>query len=250
MTLPSYPSLRDKVVLVTGGGAGIGAAIVEAFVHQGARVAFFDRAVEPSAAVVRRLGGAPGFLNVDLTDTDAIAAGVAQVERDLGPVDVLVNNAGWDERAGIDEVTPEFWDLVQNINLRPCFFTAQAVVPGMKTAGGGAIVNLGSTSWRLATGGMPAYTAAKAGIEGLTRGLARDLGPFGIRANCVLPGWVMTERQRARWVTPEALASTLQQQCVPIELQPADIAPTVLFLASDQARAVTAQSWNVDGGVT
>ena len=161
-----------------------------------------------------------------------------------------MNNAGWDERCNIEDVTPEFWDLVQGINLKPYFFTAQAVIPGMRAAGGGSIVNLGSTSWRLAIGGMPAYTTAKAGIEGLTRGLARDLGPHGIRANVVLPGWVMTKRQRERWVTPEALAETLDRQCVPIELQPADISPTVLFLASDAARAVTAQSWCVDGGVT
>ena len=245
-----FPSLQDRVVLVTGGGAGIGEELVEAFVGQGARVAFFDRAIETSKQVVERLDGKPLFVPVDLTDIEAIRAGVARVEAELGPVGVLVNNAGWDERCSIEDVTPEFWDLVQGINLKPYFFTAQAVAPGMRAAGGGSIVNLGSTSWRLAIGGMPAYTTAKAGIEGLTRGLARDLGSHGIRANVVLPGWVMTKRQRERWVTPEALAETLERQCVPIELQPADISPTVLFLASDAARAVTAQSWCVDGGVT
>jgi len=245
-----YPSLADKVVLITGGGGGIGEALVEGFLAQGARVAFFDRAVADSEAVVARLGGAPLFVEVDLADIEAIRSGVARVEAALGPIEVLVNNAGWDERHALEEVTPELWDQVQNVNLRPYFFTAQAVVPGMKAAGGGAIVNLGSTSWRLAIGGMPGYTAAKAGIEGLTRSLARDLGPSGIRANVVLPGWVMTRRQKERWVTPEALAETLERQCLPVPLQPEDITPTVLFLASDQARAVTAQSWCVDGGVT
>ncbi|MEE2830304.1 MAG: SDR family oxidoreductase [Myxococcota bacterium] len=245
-----FPSLKNRVVLITGGGAGIGETLVEAFVDQGARVAFFDRAVEPSQQVVKRLEGKPLFVPVDLTDIEAIRTGVARIESEFGPVEVLVNNAGWDERGSIDEVTPEFWDLIQDINLKPYFFTAQAVIPGMRAAGRGSIVNLGSTSWRLATGGMPAYTAAKAGIEGLTRGLARDLGPHGIRANVVLPGWVMTKRQRERWVTPEALSETLKRQCIPLELQPADIAPAVLFLASDAARAVTAQSWCVDGGVT
>ncbi|HCP44733.1 MAG TPA: 3-oxoacyl-ACP reductase [Deltaproteobacteria bacterium] len=245
-----FPSLQDRVVLVTGGGAGIGEALVEAFLEQGARVAFFDRAIEPSESLVDRLGGKPLFVPLDLTDVEAIRAGVTRVEEELGPVQVLVNNAGWDERCDIEDMTPEFWDLVQGINLKSYVFTTQAVLAGMKSTGSGSIINMGSTSWRLAIGGMPAYTSAKAGIEGLTRGLARDLGGHGIRANVILPGWVMTKRQRERWVTPEALAETLERQCVPLELQATDIAPTVLFLASDAARAVTAQSWCVDGGVT
>jgi len=244
-----FSSLNNRVVLVTGGGSGIGEALVESFVSQGAQVAFFDRAVAPSERVVERLGGKPLFVPVDLTDIDAIRAGVDRIKLELGPVEVLVNNAGWDERCSIEDMTPDFWDLAQSINLKAYFFMVQAVVTEMKQAGGGSIINLGSTSWRLAIGGMPAYTAAKAGIEGLTRGLARDLGPHGIRVNTVLPGWVMTKRQLERWVTPEALAETLDRQCIPLKLTPADIAPTVLFLASDVARAVTAQSWCVDGGV-
>jgi len=245
-----FSSLQDRVVLITGGGSGIGASLVEAFVGQGAQVAFFDRAVAASEQVVESLGGKPLFVPVDLTDIAAIRAGVERVQRELGEVEVLVNNAGWDERCSIEDMTPEFWDLAQSINLKAYFFMVQAVVAGMKKRGGGSIVNLGSTSWRLAIGGMPAYTAAKAGIEGLTRGFARDLGGHGVRVNAVLPGWVMTKRQLERWVTPEALAETLERQCIPRQLSPADIAPTVLFLASDLAGAVTAQSWCVDGGVT
>ncbi len=248
MGAATYPSLRGKVVLVTGGGGGIGAALVEAFAAQGSRVAFLDVAVGPSEAVAEGTGAT--FVRCDLRDVGAIRAAVAAVEESLGPVDVLVNNAGWDERHAIGDVTPELWDEVQAVNLRPYFFTAQAVATSMKARGGGAIVNLGSTSWKLAIGGMPGYTAAKAGIEGLSRGLARDLGGDGIRVNCVLPGWVMTERQLQKWVTPEALAETKRRQILPIELRPEDVAPIVLFLASDQARAISGQSWHVDGGIT
>ncbi|MBJ94579.1 MAG: 3-oxoacyl-ACP reductase [Rickettsiales bacterium] len=245
-----FSSLKQRVVLITGGGAGIGEGLVEAFVKQGARVAFFDRALEPSQRLVERLQGKPLFVPVDLTDIEAIRIGVETVEKQLGSIDVLVNNAGWDERCSVEDMTEEFWDLAQGINLKAYFFMIQAVLGGMKDSGQGSIINLGSTSWHLAIGGMPAYTSAKAGIEGLTRGLARDLGSYGIRVNAVLPGWVMTRRQLERWVTPEALADTLERQCVNLELRPCHIAPTVLFLASDAASAVTAQSWCVDGGVT
>lgn len=245
-----FSSLTNRVVLITGGGGGIGRGLVEAFVEQGARVAFFDRDIASSEALVDHLGQRAFFVPVDLADVEAIRAGVAEVEERLGPVQVLVNNAGWDERCSLEDLTPDFWDQVQDINLKAYCFVAQAVLPGMKRSGGGSIVNVGSTSWRLGIGGMPAYTAAKAGIEGLTRAIARDYGRDGVRANVVLPGWVMTKRQRERWVTPEALQETLDRQCVPLELLPEHIAPTVLFLASDASKAVTGQAWCVDGGVT
>lgn len=246
-----FPDLEGASVLVTGGGSGIGAALVEGFVAQGARVAFIDRAREPSEALRDRLGpGAAGlvYIEADLGEVDAIKAAAKAAEDAHGPVAVLVNNAAWDDRHAIEDVTPDYWDLNQSINLRPHFFTAQAVVPGMKAAGRGAIVNFTSTSFMINHGGFPSYTAAKGGIVGLTKGLAGSLGPFGIRVNAIAPGWVITERQQKLWVTEDSLAEHIGRQCLKEPIQPGDMVGPCLFLASDAARMLTAQTLIVDGG--
>jgi len=247
-----YPSLKDRVVFVTGGGAGIGASIVEHFCRQGARVAFVDIDQAVSRAVVGRIAAsddpAPLFLPCDLRDIPALRAAIAQAVEALGPIRVLINNAAHDERHTIDEVTPEYWDDRMAVNLRHQFFAVQAVHKGMAEAGGGAIINLGSVTWLIGQGGMPGYSAAKSAIVGLTRSLARDLGPDNIRVNSVLPGWIMTERQVAKWLTPESEAELLKIQCLKRKLYPADIARAVLFFAADDSSACTNQSYIVDGG--
>ena len=243
-----YPDLRERTVVVTGGGSGIGASIVEHFADQAAKVGFLDIADEPSQALAARFENV-AYERADLTDIEALRAAITRIRERFGPVTVLVNNAAHDQRHAWDEVTPEYWDARMNVNLRHQFFAAQAVVDDMKAAGGGAIVNMGSTSWMIGEGGMVAYTAAKSAVLGLTRSLARDLGPFGIRVNSIAPGWIMTERQRELWVTPEKLEVQMQRQCIKRELVPADIARMVLFLCSENAGACTNQDFVVDGGL-
>ena len=248
----SYPSLEARVVFVTGGGSGIGASIVEHFCAQGARVAFVDieRAVSERLvdAIARRGHPAPLFVPCDLRDIAALQAAIAEIRGRLGPIRVLINNAANDERHAIERVTPEYWDDRFAVNLRHQFFAAQAVAPDMAAAGGGAIVNFGSTSWLVAQGGMPGYLAAKAAVAGLTRALARDLGPMNIRVNCIVPGWIMTERQVQRWLTPEGEQELFRRQCLKRKLLPEDIARVVLFFAADDSSACTSQSYIVDGG--
>lgn len=250
--LAKYPSLRDKVVFVTGGGTGIGAAIVESFVDQGARVAFVDIAEAESRKLCDNLktqyGAAPRFISCDITDTAALQRAVGEVGRDLGDIGVLVNNAASDTRHDWQGVTAEYWDERMAVNLRPMFFAIQAVAPQMQRRGGGSIVNFGSISWKMAGGGMPAYVTAKAAVHGLTRGMARDLGRDRIRVNTVLPGWVMTDRQLRLWVNEAAEQQIDRSQCLPGRLQPIDLARIVLFLASDDASMCTAQEFTVDGG--
>ena len=252
LRLATYPSLEGRAVLVTGGGSGIGASIVEHLCAQRARVAFIDIARAPSESLVETIGRrgdpAPTFLPCDLRDVAALRAAVAEAQGRLGPITVLVNNAAHDERHAIEQVTPEYWDERFAVNLRHQFFAAQAVAPGMATAGGGSIVNLGSTSWLVGQGGMPAYLSAKAAVAGLTRGLARDLGPKNIRVNCIVPGWIMTERQIALWLTPEGEQELMRRQCLKRKLLPEDIARVVLFFAADDSAACTSQSYIVDGG--
>jgi NAD(P)-dependent dehydrogenase (short-subunit alcohol dehydrogenase family) len=248
----SYPSLEDRVVFVTGGGSGIGASVVEHLCAQRARVAFVDIQREASDALVARIAArglpAPSFIPCDLRDIAALRAAIAQVEARLGAVRVLVNNAAHDERHAIEVVTPEYWDDRFAVNLRHQFFAAQAVVPRMAEAGGGSIVNFGSTSWLVGQGGMPAYLSAKAAVAGLTRALARDLGPRKIRVNSIVPGWIMTERQISLWLTPEGEEELMRRQCLKRKLVPEDIARVVLFLAADDSDACTNQSYVVDGG--
>ena len=246
-----YSDLKDQVVLVTGGGSGIGEAIVRQFAAQHARVAFLDVADAPSRALVRELtaaGATVHFEHCDLTDVAALRRAIVAVAGRLGPIQVLVNNAANDERHATEEVTEALWDSRIAVNLKQQFFCAQAVLPGMKAAGRGAIINLGSISWIIGQGGMIAYTASKSAVLGLTRSLARDYGPYGIRVNAVAPGWIMTQRQLEKWVTPETEKEIAARQCLKRKLQPAEVANVVVFLASDAASACTSQQYIVDGG--
>lgn len=247
-----YPSLKDRVALVTGGGTGIGASLVSHFARQRARVAFFDVQDEPAAALVEELVNeglpTPLYLHCDLTDVEALQGAVKQVLAAMGTVDVLVNNAANDQRHTIEEVTPEFWDRSMAVNLRPQFFMIQAVLPAMKAAGRGSIINMSSISWMIPSTGVPLYIAAKAAIVGLTRTLAHELGPDNIRVNAVLPGAIVTEKQKRLWYTPEYKAEILASQALKRDILPEDVARLVLFLAADDSSAITNQSYVVDGG--
>ncbi|MAZ18518.1 MAG: 3-oxoacyl-ACP reductase [Ahrensia sp.] len=250
---PVYPDLKNASVLVTGGGSGIGAALTAGFTAQGAKVAFIDIAKEQSEALVERLAPEaahrPLFLHADLRDLEALRKVVDAAAAAHGPVTVLVNNAALDDRHEVDTVDEAYWENNLAINLRPHFFTIQAVAPGMAQAGGGAIVNFTSTSYMLNIGDMPAYTASKAGIVGLTKGMAGKLGPDKIRVNAIAPGWVMTERQKELWVTEQGLADMIARQCLKEPIQPEDMVGPCLFLASNAARMVTAQVLIADGGM-
>lgn len=245
-----YPDLNDRTVLVTGGAGGIGEAIARAFHAQGCRVGVLDLDAARGEALAAELGPRLTFVACDLTDVPALKAAVAAVRAALGPVHVLVNNAAHDERHATLEVTEAYWDQRMAVNLKHQFFAAQTVLPDMIAAGGGAIINLGSTSWMIGQGGMAAYTACKSAVLGLTRSLARDFGPHGVRVNAVAPGWIMTERQLALWVTPETEQEIYRNQCLKRRLVPDDVARVVVFLASDAAGAVTNQHYVVDGGWT
>lgn len=244
----TYPDLAGKVVLVTGGATGIGEAVVRRFALQGSRVAFLDIKDAEGRALAAELGGDVRYEHADLTSIPELRAAVERVRAALGPITVLVNNAAHDERHATEDVTVEYWDGRMAVNLRHQFFAAQAVLPDMKTAGGGAIVNFGSVSWMIGQGGMAAYTASKSAVLGLTRSLARDYGQYGIRVNAIAPGWIMTERQRTLWLTPAGIEELMARQCVKRELVPDEVAKVVLFLASDDASACTNQHYVVDGG--
>ncbi|TNM64761.1 SDR family NAD(P)-dependent oxidoreductase [Aliirhizobium smilacinae] len=254
MTHPSvrHPDLEGRGILVTGGGSGIGAALVEGFVKQGAKVAFIDIAEESSRALVAQLAkGAvhePLFIRADLSSVDKTQAAVRQAAEQLGSLSVLVNNAGWDDRHGLEDVTEAYWDKSQAINLKQMFFVSQAAVPYLKQAGGGSIVNFSSISYLLNMGDYPSYTTAKAGIIGLTKGLAGKLGPDGIRVNAILPGMIITERQKRLWLTDESIAAMIGRQCLKRTLYTTDLVGPCLFLASDASAAMTAQTLVIDGG--
>ena len=248
----SYPSLQGRVVLVTGGGSGIGAAMVEEFVKQGALVAFLDVAEAESLALRDRLqqeqGTAPLFLQCDLTDIEALQEAIAETEAKLGPITVLVNNAARDDRHVSGEVTPAYWDQTMAVNLRHQFFAIQAVTEGMTAAGGGSIINMSSIAWKIPSTGLPAYVTAKAAIIGLTRTMSHELGKHNIRVNAVLPGAILTERQRKLWWTPEYEAVIMGSQALKRSLTPEDVARLVAFLAADDSSAITNQSYVIDGG--
>ena len=254
-TLARYPSLAGKVVLITGGATGIGAAFVEHFFDQGAKVAFFDIDTNAGEALADQLGAdladgqfRPMFLRVDLTNIDALRKGIADVRSTLGPIGVLVNNAANDRRHKIEDVTPESYDAGIAVNVRHQFFAAQAVIDDMKQLGGGSIVNLGSISWMLKQGNFPVYVTAKSAVQGMTNGLARDLGPFNIRVNTLVPGWVMTEKQRRLWLDEAGKRAIKDGQCIDAELLPEHLARAALFLASDDSSMMTAQEVVIDGG--
>ena len=253
MTFATYPSLAGRTVFVTGGASGIGADIVRAFVGQRSRVAFCDVQADAGEALVSELSGGdlpPLFLPCDLRDVEAVRATIADVRDRLGPITVLVNNAGNDDRHDIADVTPEYWDWVQAINIRPHFFTAQAVIPQMREGGGGSIINLSSIAWRGGGPNMAAYTSAKAAVVGLTHSLARALGHDGIRVNAIEPGAVITERQRQLWFTrPGSIEAVVEKQCLGTVLLADEVARTALFLAADDSRMITKQSITVDGGL-
>jgi len=247
----TYSDLKNKVVLVTGGGSGIGEAIVRRFAEQGCKVAFIDIATEPSVKLAGELserGLSVRFEHADLTDISALQTAVVRVRESLGPVEILINNAAHDERHPTPDVTSEYWDDRFAVNLKHQFFAAQAVLPDMQAASAGVIINFGSFSWMIGQGGMAAYTAAKSAILGLTRSLARDYGLYNIRVNAIAPGWIMTQRQLEKWLTPEAERELMQRQCLKRKLVPDEIARFTVFLASDEASACTNQQYVVDGG--
>jgi len=247
-----YPSLRDRVVLVTGGGSGIGASHVEQFSAQGAKVGFIDINRSASEQLVAKIADAghpkPMFFETDLRNIAAVKDSISQFAAAVGDVDVLLNNAAHDERHRIEDVTVEYWDDRIAVNLKHQFFAAQAVLPDMQAAKEGVIINFGSVSWMVGQGGMAAYTASKSAVLGLTRSLARDYGPDNIRVNAIAPGWIMTQRQIEKWLTPEGEAELMQRQCLKRKLAPDEIARFAVFLASEEASACTNQHYVVDGG--
>ncbi|WP_322028773.1 SDR family oxidoreductase [Paraburkholderia sp. J76] len=251
MSYAIYPSLADKTVVITGGGSGIGAALVEAFAQQGARVFFLDVAEHDSLALqetLRHANHPPLFRFCDLCNVEAIESVFASIVEVAGPIDVLVNNAGNDDRHDIGELTANYWDQRIAVNLRHQFFCAQAAARGMRQAGRGVVLNVGSVSWHVALPNLPIYLTAKAGIEGLTRGLARDLGGAGIRVNCIIPGAVKTPRQMNLWQTPESEAKVVAGQCLPLRIEPEHVARMALFLASDDASRCSGRDYFVDAG--
>jgi NAD(P)-dependent dehydrogenase (short-subunit alcohol dehydrogenase family) len=251
MPFAVYPSLNGTVVFITGGASGIGEEIVRAFAAQGSRIGFADIDAERGEALADELeqqGASIRFEPCDLRDIDALKRAFTALETALGPATVLVNNAARDDRHAWQEVTPDYYDERIATNLRHMFFAIQAVAPGMIAAGKGSIVNFGSNSWWEASGGMPVYTTAKAAVHGMTRSFARDLGMHRIRVNTVVPGWVMTERQKELRATPEALERHRESQCLPDLIEPVYLARMVLFLASDDAAMCTANNYMVEAG--
>lgn len=249
--LATYPSLQGRTVFITGGGSGIGAAMVEAFVAQGARVAFVDIDEASSRALAQKLGTeALWWRRCDVRDIPALQAAIADAAKALGDFAVLVNNVASDDRHTLEEITPEYYDNRIAINQRPAMFAIQSVVPGMKRLGFGSIVNLGSIGWQTKNSDYPCYAVSKSSVDGLTRGFASGLGRNRIRVNTVTPGWVMTERQVTMWLDEEGEKEIARNQCLPDKLLPEHIASMVLFLASDDAAMCTAQEFTVDGGWT
>jgi NAD(P)-dependent dehydrogenase (short-subunit alcohol dehydrogenase family) len=251
MMTPVFPDLNGVSVFITGGGSGIGAALTEAFLRQGARVAFCQRsdATGFCDAMEDATGRRPLFLPCDITDTQALRAVIEQAAQAHGPITVLVNNAANDQRHATLDTDEAFWDWSIAINLKAYFFAAKAVIPGMQAAGGGSIINFSSISYMMGNAGYPVYTTANSGINGLTRSLAREFGPDRIRVNALAPGWVLTQKQKDKWVTPEGLAAHLDRQCLKDPLEPDDITGGVLFLASNASRMMTGQALVIDGGV-
>ncbi|UTW10712.1 SDR family NAD(P)-dependent oxidoreductase [Marinobacterium rhizophilum] len=247
----TFHDLKGASVFITGGGAGIGAALTEGFIEQGAKVAFVQRSDATGfvAEMQEKHGVSPLFIPCDISDVSALQAALEQAASAHGAISVLVNNAANDARHSLAQYTPEAWDNAMAVNLRPHFFTAQAVAAGMKALGGGSIINFSSISYMMGNAGYPGYVASKAAITGLTRGLARELGPDGIRVNTLLPGWVLTQKQLDMWATPEDLAAHLDRQCLKEHLAPRDIVDATLFLASRASRMMTSQAMVVDGGV-
>ncbi|MCA0908584.1 SDR family oxidoreductase [Ruegeria marisrubri] len=247
-TFANYPSLAGKTVFITGGAGGIGAETVRAFAEQGAKVGFLDLNADAGLALLSELDREHAFAQCDLRDIDEMNAAIGQLVEELGEADVLVNNAARDDRHDWRDVTPDYWDERMATNIRHMFFAIQSVAPGMIAKGAGSIINIGSNSWWEAGAGFPAYATAKSAVHGLTRTMARELGDHRIRVNTVVPGWIMTQRQKDLWVTPEALAKQIDRQCLPDPIDPVYVARMVLFLASDDAAMCSAGNFMVEGG--
>ena len=247
-----YYDLEKKRVFITGGGSGIGASIVEHFCEQGSEVYFIDINEDESKKLIEDIKNKnyslPTFIKCDLLNIKELQKTIADIISNKGPIDILINNAANDTRHKIDDVTEEYWDERMNVNLRHYFFTVQSVKKSMIDNGGGAIINMGSTSWMIGQGGMAAYTAAKSGVVGLSRSFARDLGEFNIRVNSVVPGWVMTQRQIDLWLNDESEKELMHRQCLKEKLAPHELAQAVLFFSSEQASGCTNQSYVVDKG--
>ena len=247
-----YSSLKGKVVLVTGGASGIGEAIVEAFVRQGSRVLFLDIQDESARALIQRLSVpesvAPEYFHCDLTNTAELQSVMEKILSRFPTIDVLVNNAGNDKRHKLEEVTPDFWDWCMLVNLKHQFFVAQAVLPGMRRAKHGSIINMSSIGWVIPSVGMPVYVTAKAAVLGMTRTLAHEVGIDGVRVNCVMPGAILTEKQRKLWYTEEYKKQIQDRQAIKREIEPEEVANLILFLASDESLAITNQSFVIDAG--
>lgn len=247
----TFHDLKDKSVFITGGGAGIGAFLTEGFLAQGAKVAFVQRSDSTAFCdeMQEKYGNRPLFIQCDITDIDALKAAMQQAAKAHGAITALVNNAANDKRHETLDVDESFWDWSQAINLKAYFFACQEAIKGMKEVGGGAIINFTSISYMMGNAGYPAYTTANSGINGMTRSLAREFGPDRIRVNALAPGWVLTDKQKELWVTPEALEGHLERQCLKDTLAPEDIVGATLFLASDASKMMTGQAMVIDGGV-
>jgi len=247
----TFHDLAGKSVFISGGGSGIGEYLTEGFIAQGADVAFVQRsdATELCDRLEKNYGSRPLFIKCDVTDIPALQDAIAQAAKANGDINVLVNNAAWDNRHSLDGFTVEEWDYMQAVNLRHYFFAIQAVAPGMRRAGGGTIVNYSSISYMMGNGAYAAYTAAKAGITGMTRGLARDLGGDNIRVNALMPGWVLTDRQRELWADEKSLKAHIDRQCLKLEIPPEAMVEPTLFLASAASTVMTGQALVVDAGV-
>jgi NAD(P)-dependent dehydrogenase (short-subunit alcohol dehydrogenase family) len=248
---PVFPDLKGKSVFITGGGSGIGASLTEGFLRQGAKVAFVQRSDARGFCdrMEQETGNRPLFLTCDISKVEALQSAITEAAAAHGPISVLVNNAANDQRHKTPEVTEAYWDWAMAINLKCYFFAAQAVIPGMQAMGGGSIINFSSISYMMGLGDYAAYTTANSGINGLTRSLAREFGRDRIRVNAVAPGWVLTQRQKDLWVTPEGLAAHVARQCLKDTLEPEDIVGGVLFLASNASKMMTGQALVIDGGV-
>ena len=247
----TYSDLKGASIFITGGGSGIGADLTEGFLRQGARVAFVQRSDSSTFVdqMEQETGNRPLFIQCDITDTEALKAAIDQAAEAHGPVTTLVNNAANDKRHATAKVDADFWDWMMAVNLKAYFFACQAVLPGMRQAGGGSIINFSSISYMMGNAGYPLYTTANSGINGMTRSLAREFGPDRIRVNALAPGWVLTQKQKDLWVTEEGLAAHVARQCLKDTLAPSDIVGGVLFLASDSSKMMTGQALVIDGGV-
>lgn len=249
--LSIFPDLSGKSVFITGGGSGIGATLTEGFIAQGAKVAFVQRSDASTFCdkMARAYGAKPLFFPADITNLNSLCDVIEQVANTQGKIDILVNNAADDSRHETENVSEDLWEKMLSINLKAYFFACKAAIPSMKKAQSGSIINVTSISYMMGNAGYPLYTTSNAGLMGMTRSLAREFGPAGIRFNAVAPGWVMTEKQLEKWVSPEALEDHIKRQCLKRPLVAADVLDTVLFLASDASQMITGQTLVVDGGV-